>query len=59
MNEKQVINKLLNGLYHRPFSTILSPERVQELAEQYSVNVEVTAYKAEDSMIQCLFEVKP
>lgn len=59
MNEKQVINKLLYGLFHRPYSSILPPERVLELAEQYSINVEVTAYKAEDSMIQCLFEVKP
>lgn len=59
MNEKQVINKLLTGLYHRPYSSILPPERVQELAEQCGVNVLVTAYKAEDSMIQCLFEVKP
>lgn len=58
MNEKQVINKLLTGLYHRPFATIL-PARVQELADEHGVNVEITAYKAEDSMIQCLFEVKP
>ncbi len=59
MNEKQVINKLLTGLFHRPFATILSPARVQELADAYGINVEITAYKAEDSMIQCLFEVKP
>lgn len=59
MNEKQVINKLLTGLYHRPFATILPPARVKELADEHGVNVEITAHKPEDSMIQCLFEVKP
>lgn len=59
MNEKQVIDKLKTGLFHRPYATMLPPERVLELAADYKINVEVTAYKAEDSTIQCLFEVKP
>lgn len=59
MNEQQVINKLLNGLYHRPYSTVLEPHVVEQLAKAHNVRVEIMQYKAQDSAIKCVFEVKP
>jgi len=56
-NEKAVVNKLLNGLYHRMYASRLKPEAVLELAKKHNVNVEVTEYRADE--IRCLFEVKP
>lgn len=57
MNAEQTLNKLLNGLYHRPYATLLTKAQVEQLAEQHGVKVDVIEYY--DEYIKAVFEVKP
>lgn len=57
MNEEQTLNRLLNGLYHRPYGTTLTKKQVEDLAEQHGIKVSVIEYHNE--LIKAVFEVKP
>lgn len=57
MNAEQTLNKLLNGLYHRPYATSLTKAQVETLAAKYGIKVDVVEYH--DEFIKAVFEVKP
>lgn len=57
MNAEQTLNKLLNGLYHRPYATSLSKKQVEALAAKHGIKVDVVEYH--DEFIKAVFEVKP
>lgn len=59
MNEQQTIKRLLDGLYHRPYTTTLTCQEVKTLAAKYNVKVETIEINNEFSKARCTFEVKP
>lgn len=72
MNEQQTIKRLLDGLYHRPYTTTLTLpheyqrpfawlicQEVETLAAKYNVKVETIEINNEFSKARCTFEVKP
>lgn len=59
MNKEQTIKRLLDGLYHRPYTTTLTCKEVKELAAKHNVRVETIEINNEFSKARCTFEVKP
>lgn len=59
MNKEQTIRRLIDGLYHRPYTTTLSCEEVQDLADKLNIKVETIEINSEHSQARCTFEVKP
>jgi hypothetical protein len=57
--EERTRRLLLDGMFHRPYTSMLTEAQVRELAAKLGVNVETTAYACLDSDIRCVFEVKP
>lgn len=57
MNAEQTLNKLLNGLYNKPYATTLTKAQVEKLAKEHNINVEVVEHYGE--LIKAVFEVKP
>lgn len=58
-NEAPTIKLLKDGMFHRPYTSPLTKQRVEELAKQLGVQVEATEYQAQESDVRCVFEVKP
>ncbi len=50
---------LRDGMFHRPYTSLLTEQQVKDLAKELGVTVETTAYACLESEIKCVFEVKP
>ncbi len=57
--EANTVRLLRDGMFHRPYTSLLTEEQVQALAKKLGVKVDTTAYASLESDIRCVFEVKP
>lgn len=57
MNEEQTLEKLLNGLYFRPYATSLTPLELQQLADKHNIKVRIQQWHGE--LVKAIFEVEP
>ena len=57
--EERTRRLLVDGMFHRPYTSLLTVDQVKALAATLDIKVETTAYACLDSDIRCVFEVKP
>jgi PP-loop superfamily ATP-utilizing enzyme len=57
--EERTRRLLKDGMFHRPYTSLLTEEQVRAIAKELGIKVETTAYACLESDIRCVFEVKP